>query len=62
MKRFPDQRPGEDVETYAKRTWDADLAIREEFANDFDCYYSYCKAESAGRVRILRGPVKKSLS
>lgn len=42
-------------EERAKKTWDADPAVRAEFKNDFDAYKAFVVAEAAGQVKIYRG-------
>jgi len=47
----------EDGEVSAEKTrekWDADAELRAEFLGDFDSYFAYVKADSEGRVHILK--------
>jgi len=53
IKYFPDQRDGEKIEEYAKRTWGADAQLQDEFFDDFEAYVSYCTAMAAGRVKSI---------
>lgn len=42
-------------EERAKKTWDADPAVRAEFKNDFNAYKAFVIAEAKGQVKIYRG-------
>lgn len=39
----------------AKKTWDADPAVRAEFKNDSNAYEAFVVHEAAGQVKIYRG-------
>lgn len=38
----------------AKKLWNNDESIREEFKQDFESYLAYCKAIDSGRIRTLK--------
>ena len=45
-------------EKKARSIWNASKSLQAEFFNDFDTYYAYQTANSAGQCRILGGSVK----
>lgn len=43
------------LEERARAKWDADKALRAEFAGDFDSFFAYMKSDEQGLVRVLGG-------
>jgi hypothetical protein len=41
------------IEQRARRQWEADPALREEFGGRYESWLAYSKAEAKGLVRIL---------
>lgn len=41
------------IEERAKAKWEADAKLRAEFGRNYAGYFAFCKAEEAGKVRIL---------
>ncbi len=42
------------IEQKCKVEWDRDPELRDEFAQDLECYVAYAKGVAAGRVRICK--------
>ena len=43
---------GAPLEDQARNVWERDAGLRAEFAEDFDAFLAYRKAEAAGRARL----------
>ncbi|UCE07798.1 MAG: signal peptide peptidase SppA [bacterium] len=41
------------LEKQCRIEWDRDPVLRDEFIDDFECYFAYRKAEADGRIRII---------
>lgn len=47
----------ERVRPDARKQWDKDPDIRDEFDNDFDSYLAYRAATASGNTKVLKGQV-----
>lgn len=45
---------GADPDAKAKQEWESSATLRAEFANDFERFQAFQRAQASGRVRILR--------
>lgn len=55
----PAMRPGlseEEMEKALRQRWNADAALRAEFAEDFEIFEAFATADAAGRLKILGQP------